>query len=108
MLRVPPVTILAQEMRSKFFGGRSSFVESATAASHDFGARSAIENDQALEMLRVSLVTVLAREMRLKFFEFFGNRPSFGEGASAAGHDVGARNAIENANSFFSSHQSQF
>ena len=40
------VTILAGEMRLKFF-----------------------EVDQALEMLRVPLVTILAREMRLNFFE---------------------------------------
>ena len=38
-------------------------------ASHDIGARNAMENDQALEMLRGPLVTVMAREMRLKFFE---------------------------------------
>ena len=41
-----PVTILAREMRLKFF-----------------------EVDQALEMLRVALVTILAREMRLKFVQ---------------------------------------
>ena len=46
VMRVPLVTILAREMRLKFF-----------------------EVDQALEMLRVALVTILAREMRLKFFE---------------------------------------
>ena len=40
------VTILAREMRLKFF-----------------------EVDQAMEMLRVALVTILAREMRLKFLE---------------------------------------
>ena len=40
------VTILAREMRLKFF-----------------------EVDQALEMLRVPLVTILAREMRLNLFE---------------------------------------
>ena len=40
------VTILAREMRLKFF-----------------------EVDQALEMLRVAPVTIFAREMRLKFFE---------------------------------------
>ena len=38
------VTILAREMRLKFF-----------------------EVDQALEVLRVALVTILAREMRLEF-----------------------------------------
>ena len=39
------VTILAQEMRLKFF-----------------------QVDQALEILRVPPVTILAREMRLNFF----------------------------------------
>ena len=45
MLRVALVTILAREMRLKYF-----------------------EVDQRLEMLRVALVTILAREMRLKVF----------------------------------------
>ena len=40
----------------------------------------------------MSLVTLLAREMRLKIFL---NRPSFGEDASAASHDIGARNETE-------------
>ena len=40
------VTILAREMRLKFF-----------------------EVDQRLEMLRVPVVTILAREMRLNFFK---------------------------------------
>ena len=69
MLRVALVTILAREMRLKFF-----------------------EVDQRLEMLRVALVTVLARKKRLKFFS---RRPSFGDVASGASHDIGARNAIE-------------
>ena len=56
MLRVPLVTILAREMRLKFF-----------------------EVDQCLEMLRVPLVTILAREMRVKIFR---SRPSFGDVAS--------------------------
>ena len=97
MLRVALVTILAREMRLKFF-----------------------QVDQALEMLRVPLVTILAREMRLKFFEVdqalemlrvplvtilarsrnaiesFSSRPSFGDVASGASHDIGAKNAIEN------------
>ena len=63
---------------------------------YSIGARNAIENfcevDQALEMLRVPLVTILAREMRLKVF---WSRPTFGDVASAARHDIGARNAIE-------------
>ena len=46
VMRVPLVTILAREMRLKFF-----------------------EVDQALEMLRLALVTILEREMRLKYFE---------------------------------------
>ena len=74
MLRVALVTILARDMRLKFF-----------------------EVDQRFEMLRVPLVTILAREMRLIFFL---SRPSFGDVASAASHDIGARNAIE---SFFKS-----
>ena len=82
MLREPPVTILEREMRLKIY-----------------------EVDQALEMLRVPqvtilaremlrvpLVTILAREMRLKFFP---SRPSFGDVANAASHDIVARNAIE-------------
>ena len=72
MLRVALVTILAREMRLKYF-----------------------EVDQCLEMLRVAQVTILAREMRSKVFS---SRPSFGDVASAASHDIGARNAME---SFF-------
>ena len=68
MIRVPLVTILAREMRSIIF-----------------------EIDQAWEMLRVPLVTIFAREMRLKIFS---SRPTFGDVASAASHDIGARNAI--------------
>ena len=66
---MPLVTILAREMRLKYF-----------------------EVDQRLEMLRVALVTILAREMRLKLFS---SRPSFGDVASASSHDICARNAIE-------------
>ena len=40
----------------------------------------------------MALVTILAREMRSKVFS---SRPSFGDVASAASHDFGARNAIE-------------
>ena len=43
---MPLVTILAREMRLKYF-----------------------EVDQRFEMLRVALVTILAREMRLKIFQ---------------------------------------
>ena len=42
------------------------------------------------------LVTILAREMRVKIFS---SRPSFGDVASAACHDIGARNAIESFSS---------
>ena len=62
VLRVALVTILAREMRLKFF-----------------------EVDQALEMWRVPLGTILAREMRLYFFE-----------VDPSSHDMSARNAIEN------------
>ena len=71
MLRVPLVTILAREMRLKFFSSRPSFGDVANAACHDIGARNAIEifwSRPMLEMLRVPLVTILAREMRLKVF----------------------------------------
>ena len=68
-MRVRLATIMAREMRLNFF-----------------------EVDQALDMLRVALVTILAREMRL---EFFSSRPSFGDVASGASHDIGPRNAIE-------------
>ena len=61
-------TILAREMQLNFF-----------------------EIDQSLEMLRVPLVTILAQEMRTKAFS---SRPSFGNVASAASHDIGVRNAI--------------
>ena len=72
-LRVPLVTILAREMRSKFFCSRPSFGDVSSTATHDIGERNVIEFfevDQALEMLRVTLVTILARdlEMRLKTF----------------------------------------
>ena len=63
------VTILAREMRSKVFSSRPSFGDVATGASHDIGARNAIE--------------------------IFRSRPTFGDVASAASHDIGARNAIE-------------
>ena len=40
----------------------------------------------------MALVTILAREMRLKTFR---SRPTFGNVASGASHDIGAGNAIE-------------
>ena len=66
------------------FWSRPTSGDVASAASQDIGARNAIEHfeeDQLLEMLQVSLVTVLAREMRLFFFL---HRPSFRDAASAA------------------------
>ena len=96
MLRVPLVTILAREMRSKFFEVDQRLemlrVPLVTILAREMRSKF-FEVDQALEMLRVPLVTILAREMRLKLFE---SRPSFGDVASAASHDIGARNAIEN------------
>ena len=85
MLRVPLVTIFAREMWLRILWGRPNFGDVASAASHDIGARNAIENDQALEMLWVSLVTVLAREMRLKIVWSW---PSFGDVASPISHDI--------------------
>ena len=69
MLRVPLVTIVAREMRFKTFWSRPSFGDVGSAASHDIGARNAIE--------------------------IFSSRPSFGDVASAASHDIGAGNANE-------------
>ena len=63
------VTILAREMRLNFFSSRPTFGDVASGASHDIGARNAIE--------------------------IFRSRPTFGDVASAASHDIGARNAIE-------------
>ena len=63
---MPLVTILALEMRLKVFSSRPRCGDVASGASHDIGARNAIEVfevDQALEMLRVPLVTILAQEM---------------------------------------------
>ena len=108
-------------MRLKVFSSQPSFWEVASGASHDIGARNAIENFssrpsfgdvasgtshdiaarnaieifqvvQRLDMLRVALVTIVVREMRLNFF---WGRPSFEDVASGASHDIGARNAIE-------------
>ena len=65
----PALEMLAWEMRVNYF-----FVDHgdvATFASHDIGAKNAIE------------------------FFFFWRRPSFGDVARVAGHDIGARNAIE-------------
>ena len=95
MLRVPLGTILAREMRLKFceVDQRLEMLRVAliTILVREFRLKF-FEVDQALEMLRVPLVTILAREMRSKVFS---RRPSFRDVASAAGHDIGARNAIE-------------
>ena len=69
VMRVPLVTILAREMRSKVFSSRPSFGDVASGARHDIGARNAIE--------------------------IFRSQPMFGDVASGASHDIGARNAIE-------------
>ena len=63
------VTILAREMRLKFFQVDQSIGDVASGARHTIGARNAIE--------------------------IFRSRPSFGDVASGASHDIGARNAIE-------------
>ena len=98
MLRVPLVTILAREMRLKIFQVDQALemlrVPLVTILAREMRLK-IFQVDQALEMLRVPLVTILAREMRLKFFWIFWSRPSFGDVASAASHDIGARNAIE-------------
>ena len=87
--------------------------------------------EQPLTVMRVMLATIVVRDKRLKIFlkstnfwrrcecryvtvlarnaiEFFWMQPSFGEGASAAGHDVGAKKAIEIAFSFPHHTSSQF
>ena len=96
MLRMALVTIFARKMRLKIFWSRPSFGDVASAASHhDWWEKcdwKFFQVHQALETLRVPLVTILARKMRLKFFSSW---PSFGDVASGAGHDIGARNAIE-------------
>ena len=66
---MPLVTILARELRFKFFEVDPTFGDVASAAGHDIGARNAIE--------------------------IFSSRPSFGEVATAASHDIGARNVID-------------
>ena len=96
MLRVPLVTLLAREMRLKFLevDQRLEMLRVALVTILALEMRlNFFQVDQALEMLRVPLVTILAREMRLKDF---WSRPSFGDVASTASHDIGGRNAIEN------------
>ena len=49
-------------------------------------------------MIFQSLVMILPRffeKCDWKFFEFFSSRPTFGDVASGASHDIGARNPIE-------------
>ena len=98
MLRVPLVTctVLAREMRLKIFKVDQRLVmlrvSLVTVLVREMPLKFFFEVDQALEMLRVPLVTMLAREMR---WNTFWRRPSFGDGASAACKDIGARNAIE-------------
>ena len=100
MMRVALVTILAREMRLNFFDVGQALemlrVALVTILAREMRLK-LFEVDQALEMLRVPRVTILAREMRSKVFS---SRPSFGDVAGAASHDIGARNAIE---SFFKS-----
>ena len=95
MLRAPLVTILALEMRLKFFEVDQALemlrVPLVTILAREMRLK-IFEVDQRLEMLRVPLVTILALEMRLKIFS---RRPSFGDVASAASHDIGARKGIE-------------
>ena len=94
MLRVPLVTILAREMRAKICEvDRALEVLRVPLGTIDIGARNAIENDPGLEMLRVPLVTMVAREVPL---EIFLSRLTLGDVLSAANHDSGARNAIQN------------
>ena len=69
-MRVPVVTILAREMWLKIFWSWPSLTDVARTASHDIGARNAIDI-------------------------FFLSRPSFGDVASTTSHDISARNAIE-------------
>ena len=100
MLRVPLVTILAREMRLKFFevDQRLEMLRVALVTTLALEMRlDFFQVDQVLEMLRVPPVTIWAQEMRLKFFEIFRSGPTFGDVASAASHDIGARNAIESS-----------
>ena len=71
----------------------------ASAGSHDVGARNAIEifwsRPSFGEIANMQLVTILAARNAI---EIFWSRTSFGDldGASAASHEVSARNVIEN------------
>ena len=88
MLRVPLVTIFAREMRLTFFEVDQALeimrVPLVTILAREIRLK-LFEVDRALEILRVPLFTILAREMRLKIF---WSRPSFGDVASAASHDI--------------------
>ena len=92
MLLVPLVTIVAREMRLKIVEVDQA-LQVLWVPRHDDGARNASEIHWELELLRVPLVAIVAWEMRLKFF---WSRPSFGDVASTASREIGARNAIEN------------
>ena len=98
MLRVPLVTILAREMRLKIFWSRPSFGDVASAASHDIGARNAIEIFRSRPTFGDVASAASHNFGARNAIEIFSSRPSFGDVASGASHDIGARNAIE---SFF-------
>ena len=95
MLRVALVTILARKMRLKIFWSRPSFGDVPSAASHDIGARNAIETFWSRpsfgDVASAASHDICARNA----IESFSSRPSFGDVASAASHDIGTRNAIE-------------
>ena len=88
---MPLVTIMAREMRVKSTKLWRCCECRQSRYWREKCDRKCFEVDQALEMLRVPLVTIVAREIRLKSFLL---RPNFGDVASAASHDIGARNAI--------------
>ena len=70
MLRVALVTIMAREMRSKVFWSRRSFGDVASGASHDIGARNAIESFfNYIWCQTANNVTSRARKISLKFVE---------------------------------------
>ena len=79
----------------KFFWSRPSFRDVASAASHDIGARNAIE----IFWSRPSFGDVASSTCHdigaKNAIEIFRSRPKFGDVASAASYDIGARNAIE-------------
>ena len=95
VIRVALVTILAREMRLNFFWSRPSFGDVASAASHDIGARNAIEIFWSRPSFG-DVASAASHDMGARnAIEIFSSRPSFGDVASGASHDIGARNAIE-------------